>query len=123
MNTASQQNDVWTKIEKEKSVDRLIRRVSKVAWTATGAALLIYSGMVVAEVVRAVEHVAAGTVSASVIGNLLLPLIMVVGSISLLIAILATVGVFFRLRTASLSEIQLRLAALEEMFVAQSDSA
>ena len=34
---------------------------------------------------------------------------------SVLIATLATVAVFLRLRTASLSEIQLRLAALEEM--------
>jgi uncharacterized membrane protein len=39
----------------------------------------------------------------------------VVGVLGLLVAILSTVGIFLRLRTASLSEIQLRLAALEEM--------
>ena len=37
------------------------------------------------------------------------------GLVSVLIATLATVAVFLRLRTASLNEIQLRLAALEEM--------
>jgi len=123
MKTTSQQNDVWTKIEKEKSVDRLIRRISKIAWTLTGLALLAYSGMVLAEVIRTLRHVAAGLVSSSHIGTLLLPFLAVIGSISLLIAILATVGVFLRLRTASLTEIQLRLAALEEMFMTQPDSA
>lgn len=44
-----------------------------------------------------------------------LPLVAVVGVLSLLIATLGTVGIFLRLRTASLSEIQLRLANLEDM--------
>jgi hypothetical protein len=35
--------------------------------------------------------------------------------LSLLVAGLSTVGIFLRLRTARLAEIQLRLAALEEM--------
>jgi hypothetical protein len=39
----------------------------------------------------------------------------VLGELSLLVAVLATVGVFLRFRTASLAEIQLRLAALEGM--------
>ncbi len=78
--------------------------------------------MVVAELVRVLEHVAAGAISSFYIGTLLLPLVAVVGSISLLIAILATVGVFLRFCTASLSEIQLRMAALEERFLAQSES-
>ncbi|HEY2164790.1 MAG TPA: hypothetical protein VGH04_12400, partial [Gemmatimonadaceae bacterium] len=44
-----------------------------------------------------------------------LPLVAVVGVLAVLIATLSTVGVFLRLRTASLAEIQLRLANLEEM--------
>ena len=39
----------------------------------------------------------------------------------LLFVALSTVGVFLRQRTASLSEIQLRLAALEEMLGARGD--
>ena len=39
--------------------------------------------------------------------------------ISLLIGTLSTVGIFLRLRTASLGEVQLRLAALEEMLLSK----
>ena len=48
-----------------------------------------------------------------------MPFLGVLWTLSLLVATLATVGVFLRLRTASLSEIQLRLAALEEMLSSQ----
>ena len=51
--------------------------------------------------------------------NTLTPLLGIVGGISLLVATLSTVGVFLRLRTASLGEIQLRLAALEEMLLSK----
>jgi hypothetical protein len=50
----------------------------------------------------------------------LMPLVAVIGFVSLLVAVLSTVGVFLRLRTASLSEIQLRLAALEGMLLKRS---
>jgi hypothetical protein len=47
-----------------------------------------------------------------------MPLFDVLWKLSLLVAGLSTVGIFLRLRTASLSEIQLRLAALEELVAA-----
>jgi hypothetical protein len=50
-----------------------------------------------------------------------MPLFIVLGLLSVLIATLSTVGIFLRLRTASLAEIQLRLAALEEMLTTRSD--
>ena len=50
-----------------------------------------------------------------------MPTVAVLGILSLLVATLSTVGIFLRLRTASLSEIQLRLAALEEMIVSHLD--
>ena len=43
----------------------------------------------------------------------------VVGCFSVLVATLATIAIFLRLRTASLTEIQVRLAALEEMIAAR----
>ena len=46
-----------------------------------------------------------------------LPLITVLGVLSFLVAVLSTVGVFLRFRTASLAEIQTRLAAMEEMLL------
>lgn len=51
-----------------------------------------------------------------------MPLVVVLGTISLLIATLSTVGIFFRLRTASLAEIQLRLAALEDVLRSKPDA-
>jgi hypothetical protein len=39
-----------------------------------------------------------------------------------LIATLSTIGIFLRLRTSSLAEIQLRLAALEAMLSSPQDS-
>jgi hypothetical protein len=39
-----------------------------------------------------------------------------------LVATLSTIGIFLRLRTASLTEIQLRLAALEDVLGAQADA-
>jgi hypothetical protein len=47
----------------------------------------------------------------------------VLGVLSLLIAVLSTVGIFLRLRTASLTEIQLRLAALEQVLASRLDPA
>jgi len=46
----------------------------------------------------------------------------VLWTLCLLIAALSTVGVFLRQRTASLAEIQLRLAALEDMLGARGDA-
>jgi hypothetical protein len=45
------------------------------------------------------------------------PGLIILGVLSVLIATLSTVAMFFRLRTATLDEIQLRLASLEEMIV------
>ena len=69
------------------------------------------------------EHDAASTTQLHLAGNL--PWITVVGIatpfmstllvLSVLVAALSTVGVFLRFRSASLAEIQLRLAALEDM--------
>jgi hypothetical protein len=41
------------------------------------------------------------------------------GMLSVLIATVTTIGMFVRMRTASLHEIQLRLAALEELLAAK----
>ncbi len=51
----------------------------------------------------------------------MMPFIMVLGVVALLIAVLSTVGIFLRMRTTTLSEIQLRLAALERMLAAKGD--
>jgi hypothetical protein len=52
-----------------------------------------------------------------------IPLLTVVGMLSALVATLSTIAIFLRLRTSSLSEIQLRLAALEDILSAESGRA
>lgn len=52
----------------------------------------------------------------------LMPLVWVLGTVSLLVATLSTVGVFLRFRTATLGEIRLRLTALEQMVSDQGES-
>ena len=51
-----------------------------------------------------------------------MPLFTTLLMLSVLIATLSTVAIFLRLRTATLSEIQLRLAALEDMLASRPDS-
>ncbi|MGH7668649.1 MAG: hypothetical protein ACRENQ_04075 [Gemmatimonadaceae bacterium] len=108
-------NAAWQAIDQSKQFDRFVRRACIGAWTAAFIAVLVYAVLVVAQVVQMARMASVG-----VVGNLMTlaaatPLIFVVGVISLLIATLTTVGIFMRQRTASLAEIQLRLAALEDM--------
>jgi len=111
----------WTIIESERRHDRLIRGVSVVAWSVTFLLLLAYAAMVGSEVLKTMDRVLIGLAHHREIYQTLMPMVAVVGAISLLIAMLSTVGVFLRFRTASLAEIQLRLAALEQILAATPD--
>jgi hypothetical protein len=109
---------VWSVIEREKARDRLVRRISVAAWSVTGAAVLFFGAVTVAEVWRLARHAAAGVLIWSAVFERAIPLVAVIGALGLLVGVLSTVGIFLRLRTASLSEIQMRLASLEEMVAA-----
>ena len=106
---------VWSVIEREKRRDKLVRRVSVTAWSVTGGAVLAFGGVTAVEVWRYVQHAMEGAVGWWHVFERTIPFVAVVGVLALLIAVLSTVGIFLRLRTASLSEIQMRLAGLEEM--------
>lgn len=114
------QHALWAKIEKEKRTDQLIKVVSKSSWSVTFMFLIGFAGISGYEVYHMYSLYQKGMISASSLFDTFMPFIMVIGGICLTIAILSTVGTFFRLRTSSLSEIQLRLAALEEMMVEQA---
>lgn len=110
-----ERGDVSTIIESERKRDRLVRRVSFITWGVTLAVMLIFAGIVGADVANTIARVRAGVASSSSVLHALLPLLGVVGGTSLLLALVSTVGVFLRFRTASLADIQLRLAILEAM--------
>ena len=105
----------WDIIEAEKRRDRVVRRTSIIAWTVTFLVLLVFAAMVAQRLALVMQRVSVGIEMPQSIYDTALPLVVVLGVVSLLIATLSTVGVFLRHRAASLSEIQLRLAMLEEM--------
>ena len=113
--TSTSNTAIWNAIEKERSRDRIVRRASMIAWAITFIALAAFSIICIQHILLEKRRVAVGVDSSLALYDAALPLVATIGVLSTLVATLCTVGVFLRLRTASLSEIQLRLAALEEM--------
>ena len=112
----------WALIDAEKRRDRFLRRLSVGAWAVTLLVLVGYgvlTGMQVYEMFRASL---VGMVPFATVVGMATPFIIVLGAVCLLVATMATIGVFLRLRTASLNEIQLRLAALEELVVKSQEA-
>ena len=109
-------------IENERRRDRFIRKVSIAAWSTTVFLVLVVAAMVSVQVVEMTKAGLLGAVPWMTVMASAMPLVDVLWKLSLLVATLSTIGIFLRLRTASLTEIQLRLAALEEMIASQPDS-
>ena len=119
-NTASQ-TDVWAAIEKEKRFDRLVRRACITAWTVTLVLLVIFgigSGLAAVQMIRLAAAMGGPW---ALLLQPALPFLGALWTLCLLVATLTTVGVFLRHRTSSLGEIQLRLAALEEMLAGRTN--
>lgn len=118
--TPKTHDDVWKMIDADKRRDRFVRRVSIGAWSVTLVVLMVFAGIVGGQVADTMRRVDVGVAPSGAVWEALLPLVAVVGAISLIVAVLATVGIFLRLRTASLNEIQLRLATLEQLVTEQA---
>lgn len=111
-----------TLIENEKRRDRFVRRVSVIAWVTTFVIVLFIAIMTGLSVVEMAKMHRVGAVTWSTVILSAMPLVDVLWKLSLLVAALSTVAIFLRLRTANLTEIQLRLAALEEMLASRPDA-
>jgi len=109
-------------IENERRRDRFIRRVSIIAWSVTFLLVLLVAALVGVQVTQMARLASVGAVPWSTVVGSAMPLLDVLWKLSLLVAGLSTIGIFLRLRTASLTEIQVRLAALEAMLAAKPDS-
>ena len=120
--TVSASGKVWEAIENERRRDRLIRRVSVTAWSITFFFVAILAVLVCLQVAQFAKGAMVGALPWVTVFAAAMPLVIVLGLLSVLIATLSTIGIFLRLRTASLTEIQLRLAALEDMLGAQGDA-
>lgn len=117
----SASSKAWEVIEHEKGRDRFLKRVSVAAWTITFILVVILAVMVCVQVAQMAKGAMAGAVPWLAVVGVAMPLVIVVGLLSVLVATLSTIGMFLRMRTASLTEIQLRLAALEGMLASQGD--
>lgn len=113
----NQGDQVWSLIEREKKRDRMIRRISRIAWGSTLVMLLVFLSFTVIDLSRQIELYSKGVIPYASVLNAVVPFAVILGSLSLIIAILSTVGVFLRLRTTSLMEVQQRLANLEQMIL------
>ena len=120
--SASASGKVWEAIENERRRDRLIRRVSVTAWAITFFFVAVLAVLVCMQVAELAKGALAGALPWVTVLGAAMPLVIVLALLSVLVATLSTIGIFLRLRTASLTEIQLRLAALEDMLAAQGDA-
>jgi peptidoglycan biosynthesis protein MviN/MurJ (putative lipid II flippase) len=113
------QEEIWAWIDEERRVDKKVRTFAYRAWVTTVGALVVYGVFVLIELAIVIMGLVRNDGSTREvlfrIVDTLMPLVWVIGAVALIAAVLSTVGVFLRLRTASLTEIQQRLAALEAM--------
>ena len=110
---------VWEMIDREKKKDIFVNRVSKISWGVTLVALiaaLVFFGIELSSTMGLYKR---GVVAYADVLNIIFTMVKLVGIFGFIIAIISTVGVFLRLRTTSLLEIQQRLANLEQMVVAK----
>jgi hypothetical protein len=124
MNASPQQPSerIWKLIEAEKGRDRMLRRVSTGAWILTFVALLFAAVIVGINVWWAARLFIQGSAHLVVVFREAMPLVWIVGGVSLLVAVLTTAALLLRFRAASLDEIRLRLAAVEQMLTDKSQS-
>lgn len=104
---------VMDRIDEEHRRDVFIRRAAKIAWGVTFLIVLFLIGLTITQIVG----MTSGNTGLMVIASLAMPLAFTLGALSVLVATLCTIGMFLRMRTASLQEIQLRLAALEQILM------
>jgi len=105
----------WTLIDAEKRRDRLIKRMCVAAWSATLVVVMLFAVIVGATVFHMYRLAQVGAETWANVFRSAMPFVGALWTLCLLVATLSTVALFLRMRTASLSEIRLRLAALEEM--------
>lgn len=117
----SASSNVWEAIDNDKRRDRMVKNVGIISWTITFLLVIVLGAILVSQAIF-VATTMGGGVGWRFALPALIPLVISLGILSVLIATLSTVAIFLRLRTASLNEIQLRLAALEDMIAARLDN-
>jgi hypothetical protein len=126
----SKQEDALAWLETEQKRAGKLRIIGYAAWVVTFVVLALYAVIVGYNVmvgykamafVGQAGHGGLNFLGLSVLVKAITPLLVVVGVTAMLVAVLSTIGIFVRTRTASLAEIQLRLAALERALTREED--
>lgn len=120
--STSASSRAWAVVEAEKKQNALLRRVSLVAWAMTFVLATIYAVLVVIEVVSLSKMMLGRNLPLLDLVAGVMPMVSSLAVVTLLIAALGSVSIFLRMRTVTLNELQLRLAALEDVLVAHSTS-
>lgn len=115
----SPKEQIWAQIDKEKQRDRFVRRVSRVSWGITLVALTVILITLGMELNHNINLYKKGVSPYSRVWDSVQNMVQLIGIFGFIIAIISTVGVFLRLRTTSLLEIQQRLANLEQMVTSE----
>ena len=111
--TSSASEQAWAMVDQEKRRERSLRRINILAWTVTFVVIACFAVISIWQVIELMRSPLFGGLMGDVFPvsaffGALYPLLIVLGSLPVLIATLSTIGIFLRLRTASLIEIQLR---------------
>ena len=116
----SRGGSIQTLIDVDVKRDRLVRGVTILSWVVTFLVLIGFAVVVGQDASRALTLARAGMVREQEVLKTLIPLFVVVGTTSLLMALVSTAALFLRQRTASLADIQLRLATLETLLASET---
>lgn len=109
---------VMDRIEEERARDRGIRRIARFAWIASGSVVLLWLALTTMQI-KAMAGVIPGQMGFTAMLSLATPVLFALFGMCVLGATLSTVGTFLRYRRATFEEIQLRLAALEELLTSR----
>jgi cytochrome bd-type quinol oxidase subunit 2 len=119
-----QKEDIWEKIEKEKKIDKWITRISIGSWAAT---FILITGFTILVLIETIQHYTTQLYPLGSLDNLLMQIAVItipfsaIGLFTFGAAILSTIGLFIRMRTSSLRDIQLRLGTLEGAILSKED--
>ena len=116
----SRGGSIQTLIDVDVKRDRLVRGVTILSWVVTFLVLIGFAVVVGQEASRTLTLAHAGMVREPEVLRTLIPLFVVVGITSLPMALVSTAALFLRQRTASLADIQLRLATLETLLASET---
>lgn len=114
-------DQVWNMINKEKQRDKRLKIISWVSWGMVLLVLLIFMLLTFMDFSKTMNQYHSGVIPYERVLATFVPLLIILGSLSLIVAVVVTIGRFMRLRTTNLLEIQQRLTHLEELVTSKKD--